>query len=177
MTVVDSLRRLSGLAHQEMVEAVEGVSEGQSWAVLPNNGPDYLHSDGSIHAIALHVATCKVMYASAGFKGTEIRWRDLAEKVASFEPSWQRAVEYLHEAQRYWLESWSDLEDDDLQREIQHPQGAMMPAIEIIALMTLHDSYHAGQIVMLRYGVAETDLHPPSAAEDIRVHCADSVSW
>lgn len=177
MTVVESLRQESELAHAEMLEALDGVTEHQAWAVLQQGGTDYLHSDGSVHGITLHVATAKVMYASAAFRGTEVRWRDLAERVESFEPSWKPAMEYLAEAQEYWLSSWSSLTDAELEREVSHPQGAMWPAWKIVRMMVHHDSYHAGQIAVLRYAVAESDTPPPSVAEDIRKHCADSPSW
>ena len=177
MTVVESLRRESELAHGEMLEALDGVTERQAWSVLQQGGPDYLHSDGSIHGIALHVATAKMMYASAAFRETEVRWRDLAERVASFEPSWSAAMEYLAEAQEYWLSSWTPLTDSELDGEVKHPQGAMWPAWKIVRMMVHHDSYHAGQVAMLRYAVGESEAHPPSVAEDIRKYCADSVSW
>ena len=177
MTVVESLRQESEMAHAEVLEALDGVTERQAWAVLPQGGPDYLHSDGSVHGITLHVATAKVMYASSAFLGTEVRWRDLAERVERFEPSWSAAMDYLAEAHEYWLSSWSSLADAELEREVSHPQGAMWPAWKIVRLMVHHDSYHAGQIAVLRYAVAESDTPPPSVAEDIRKYCADSPSW
>jgi uncharacterized damage-inducible protein DinB len=177
MTAIEILKSLSDLAFETFTEALDGVTQAQSWAVLPQGGPDYLHTDGSIHGITLHVASCMAMYASAGFRNTEIRWRDCAERLESFEPNWDAAREYLHETHRYWMESWANLREEELETEIQHPQGKMVPAWRIIRLMIHHYEYHGGQIAMLRYACGESETPPPSYAEDIRKYCADSVSW
>lgn len=174
---VEHLRRQSEFAHSELVQALEGVTEGQSWAVLPQGGTDYLHSDGSIHGIALHVATAKFIYASVAFRESEIRWRDCADQVERFEPSWPAALGYLNESQRYWLDSWGALKDDELDRDVPHFSGKMWPAWKIIHYMIHHDSYHAGQIAVLRYAVAESTMPPPSVAADIRKYCRDLPSW
>ena len=114
---------------------------------------------------------------SAAFRGTEIRWRDLESRVAGFEPSWKAAREYLDEAHQYWLASWAELNDNDLDREVPHFSGEVRPAWQIIRMMTHHDSYHAGQIAVLRYAVGESDTPPPSVALDIRTHCAALPGW
>jgi uncharacterized damage-inducible protein DinB len=177
MTNIDLLKLQTEFAYDSLLEALDGVTEKLSWAVLPNNGPDYLHSDGSIHGIALHVASCKTMYASACFRNTEIRWRDVEQRVASFEPNWKKAMKYFKESQDYWMECWKDLRDDQLLMEVKHPQGATKTALDIIKLQIQHDAYHAGQVAVIRYGCPESDVPPPSVAEDIRTYCKDSVSW
>lgn len=177
MNAVESLRLQSDLAHQEMTDALDGVTEAQSWAVLPNLGPDYLHSDASIHGIALHVATGKMIYASMAFHDAEIRWSHLADRVEGFEPNWEAARRFLDEAHQYWLDSWSALIDGDLEREVRHFSGQSWPIWKIIRMVNHHDSYHAGQVAMLRYGCPESENPPPSVAEDIRTHCKELPSW
>jgi len=100
------LRRESELAYADLLETLEGVTVSQAWAVLPHGGTDYLHTDGSIHGVVLHVAACKRMYGSIAFRQGEVRWRDCADQVERFEPSWAAALEYLAESQRYWLGTW-----------------------------------------------------------------------
>jgi uncharacterized damage-inducible protein DinB len=172
MTAVELLRQECAMAWDELRESLEGVGQAQAWAVLPQGGPDYLHSDGSIHGIALHVATCKFAYASIGFRNAEVRWRDLAERVGAFEPDWKAARAFLDEAHAYWEASWRDWDDEDLEREVPHFSGKTWPAWKIVRMMTFHDGYHAGQIAMLRYAVGESSAPPPSVAEDICTHCA-----
>ena len=53
----------------------------------------------------------------------------------------------------------------------------LWPTWRILETVIHHDSYHAGQIPVLRYGVSESSVPPPSSAEDIRRCCADLPSW
>ena len=175
MQTIDILRVQSDLAFAELVTSLEGVTEPKAWAVLPQSGEDYLHSDGSIQGIVLHIASCKIMYGSTGFRGTEVRWRDCAERVASFEPSWTAALAYLNEAHKYWMDSWADL--TDVESEVLHFRGRLWPAWKIINTVNDHDSYHAGQIAVIRYAGTESSTPPPSSAEDIRQSCGDLPGW
>ncbi|MGI8924978.1 MAG: DinB family protein [Fimbriimonadales bacterium] len=168
---------MSQFAHNEVVEALDGVTEKRAWAVLPQRGSDYLHSDGSIHGITLHMASCKIMYASMSFRNTEIRWRDCTERIEKFEPNWQAALDFLAESQRYWLETWESLTDDELTREVDHFSGRKWPVWQLIRTMIHHDSWHGGQLVVLRYACPESDQPPPSVAEDVRTHCGELASW
>src|SRR5579872_1942103 len=137
---VELLRSESELAYADFLETLEGVTESQAWAVLQQGGTDYLHSDGSIHGVVLHIATCKRMYGSVAFRHSEIRWRHCADQVERFEPSWPAALEYLAESQRYWLGTWGSLTDDDLESDVPHFSGKTWPAWKIIRMMTHHDS-------------------------------------
>lgn len=177
MDAVELLKAESELAYADLLSALDGVSERQSWAILPNNGPDYLHTDASIHGIALHIASCKFMYGSVGFRHTEIRWRDCADRIETFEPSWPAALAYLEESQKYWMAAWDDIKNDELQQETARFSGELWPAWKVIRTMIYHDAYHAGQIAVLRYGMGESDKPPLSVAEDIRKYCADEPSW
>lgn len=175
MNAVQLARTQADGAYRSLLEALDGVSEGQAWAVLPNLGPDYLHTDASIQGTTLHIATCKFIYGSCAFRNTEIRWRDLAARLDEFEPSWAAARAYLDEAHAYWMASWEHLED--IEAEVPRFSGELWPAWKIIHTVTHHDGWHGGQIAMLRYGVAESNDPPPSSADDIRKYCAELPSW
>ncbi len=177
MTSVDLLKKLAESSFAEFKTAIDSVTEHQSWALLPNNGDDYLHSDATIHGITLHVAVGKFIYGSVGFRDAEIRWRDCAKRLRSFEPSWQAAVSYLEEAHAYWMASWEGLQDSDLEREVMHFRGRLEPVWKIIQTVTHHDAYHAGQIAMLRYAMQPSDVKPPSQAEDIETNCRELPNW
>ena len=174
---VELLKLQADVAFQEFLGAIEGVEELQAWGVMPQTGQGDLNTDGSIHGIVLHVATGKVMYASSAFKGTEIRWRDVADEIESFEPSWTSAQEYLKAAQKYWMESWAHLADEDLLRDVQRPQGNWKPAWEIVYTVLGHDAYHAGQVALLRCAGQASSTPPPSVAEDLRKHCPGLPTW
>jgi len=176
MTAIELLKRDAEYAFGELTKSLEGVTEGQAWSVLPNHGPDYLHTDGSIYGIALHIAGLKWAYGSICFRNTELRWRDIADQMEAFEPSWEAALDYLRRGHEYWMAGWANITD----LEAMHPtnwQRGDCPAWEILQITSQHDSYHAGQIVVLRYGVGETDVKPASAAEDIRTYCQESPHW
>ena len=177
MTVVDLLKKDAEMVYKELLGALDGVTEGQSWTVLPPAADDYLHSDGSIHGTTLHIAVGKMSYGSIGFRNSEIRFRDLADRLEAFEPSWEAARTFLQEAHEYWTASWADLKDEDL--EALHPRhtGEEWPAWKLITTVIQHDAYHAGQIALIRYATVATDVKPPSQAEDIRTYCKDLPDW
>lgn len=175
MTVLELLKRDAAYAWKELMTSLEGVTEAQSWSVLPNLGPDYLHTDASIHGIVHHIAGSKWMYGSICFRNTEMRWHQLADQIEAFEPSWEGAMDFLKRGQEYWLASWENLEDLDEIRPTNWKTDR--PAWEIIEIVNQHDSYHAGQISLLRYGAPETSVPPPSAAEDVRTYCRESPHW
>jgi hypothetical protein len=160
---------------KQMMDALEGVTQVQAWAVLPQGGPDYLHTDGSIHGIALHAAGCKLVYGSIAFRGTEIRWRDAADRIEAFEPNWDGAMEFIRASHEYWMASWADVTDFEELRPTNYKEP--WSAFRLIDQMNHHDSYHAGQVAILRYAIGESDVPPPSSAEDIRKYCRDSVHW
>lgn len=177
MSPIQLLKENAEFAFKEVMIALDGVTEGQAWAVLPERGTDYLHTDGSIHGIVYHMAGVKWMYGSICFRDTEIRWRDIAEQIERIEPSWQGAVDYLVAAHQYWMASWADFPEDRLEEMRPTNFKQDWPAWKMIRLMNQHDSYHAGQIAVFRYASPESQIHPPSCAEDVRKSCQDSKAW
>lgn len=177
MTAVELLKHEADMAFADLMAALEGVEQPQSWSVLEERGTDYLHSDASIHGITLHIASGKVMYGSVGFRSTERRWRDCADEIGKFEPSWSAAVQFLEQSHQYWMKSWLKLTDHDLENEVPHFSGKLWPAWKVVRMVIYHDAYHTGQIAMLRYACSASEIPPPSVAEDIRKYCVDLPSW
>src|ERR1700749_131466 len=101
MTAKELLIRDCEYSFGEFMKALEGVTEAQAWAALPNLGPDYLHTDATIYAIVLPVAGTTWMNGSVCFRNTEIRWREIADQIEAFEPSWEAALDYLERAHLY----------------------------------------------------------------------------
>lgn len=164
-------------AYEALLESLNDVPEEQAWAVAGLDGPDYLHSNGSILGIVQHIASCKVMYASAGFRNLEVRWRLCADRIEALGSDWHANLAYLEESQDYWMSSWHDLQEADLPALRQTNWGVEWPAWRIIATMTHHDSYHAGQIALLRASLKPSATPPESTANHIREYLRDSPSW
>ena len=164
-------------SYRELQTSLSGVSETLSWATPELTGFDYLNTDGSILGITLHVACSKRMFGSIAFRNTEVRWRDVAKELDALEPSWSAAQAYLARAHEYWMSTWDSLNDDDLESRHPHFSGAEWPAWKIIQTVTCHDSYHAGQIAVLRATLRDCSTPPESVAADIRKYCADFRSY
>lgn len=177
MRSIELLRVDAEYAFGRLRETLEGVGERHAWARLSEGGRDFLHTDASIQGVVLHVAAGKRMYASAGFRGMATRWRDVAAQMDRFEPDWGAALGYLDECHADLMDAWAGWADEDLERPVRRPQGDEWPARRVFETLSHHDSYHAGQIAVLRYALGETDAPPPSYADDIRQHCAELPSW
>ncbi len=167
----------AGSTYKELQAALSGVSEALSWATPELTGFDYLNTDGSIMGITLHVASSKVMYGSIAFRNAEIKWRDVAEELDAVEPSWSAAQAYLAKAHEYWMSTWEHLNDSDLNSLHPHFSGVDWPAWKLIHTVTGHDSYHAGQIAVLRATLRECSTPSESVAADIRKYCAEFPSY
>ena len=177
-TLVELLQAEGHQAHQQLMEAVEGVTEGEAWALPRLDGPDYLHSDGSILSIVQHIAVCEVMYASAAFRRGEVRWRNCASRLEEIGPDWEANLAYLRESHDYWLGSWDSLTDGDLHEPRPTNWGEEWPAWRIISTIAQHASYHAGQIALLRAILLPAE-RPPALrqVEAIRQLLRESPYW
>src|ERR1044072_3514596 len=126
----DTLIELSNLAWATMCESLEGLTQEQSWASVDFRPGEYLHSEGSILSQIAHVAGGKFIYGSVGFLDTEIRWRDLAAKVDQLWPSLAAFVGWLNEAHDYWMKSWAQI--DDLEVERSRFNGGPVPGRKLM---------------------------------------------
>ncbi len=178
MRAVELLKLQADYSFRQLEESFAGLTEGQAWAVMPPVTDEYLHTNGSIQSQVLHVAGCKFIYGSVGFRNSEIRWRDIVDQLDAFEPSWAAAQDFLRKAHGYWLESWMDLRDEDLAAEFPTFRGRTWPAWKIIHCVTDHDAYHSGQIAVERFALkGESPVPPPTEADDLRRCCAELPSW
>lgn len=177
MTRIEAYRQDAEYAFGELIQSLEGLTQEQAWAVLPPAEDEYLHTDGSIQGVVLHIASGKWVYGSISFRNTEIRWRDAADQIEIFEPSWTGALDYLTQGHAYWMASWATLTEEELDRDVPTNFATDRPAGQMIQMMNHHDSYHAGQIAILRYATGLATEPPPSYAEDIRKYCRESKHW
>lgn len=175
MTDHQTLIRLADLAWNTLLESIEGLTQEQSWAQIQLQPEEYLHTEGSILSQIAHVANGKIIYASVGFRDTEVRWRELSPKIDSLWPSLEAVVGWLHEAHAYWLASWADVED--LEEVRPRFDGSMVPGWKLIATGIHHDHYHAGQIQMQRAMVAPSSTPPPPEGQLWEKYCAGFPCW
>lgn len=166
MNCAELLRLESEEAFRELLSAIDGISEAESWFVF--SATDALHTNASVSGIVEHVATCKLMYASAAFTNNEFSWRDCANRLDELNQDWARIKEFLNESQEYWLRSWRNFDDAQLEEERHTNWGELWPAWRIVSSMSHHDSYHAGQINLMRQSLSTANERPASTAEDIR---------
>jgi uncharacterized damage-inducible protein DinB len=177
-SMVQLLRLEDDAAHRQLLEALNGVTENEAWAVPTLEGRDYLHTDGSILSIAQHIAGAEVMYASAAFREGEVRWSEVALRLDEIGADWEQNLAYLVEAHAYWLASWKDLQDAELSLPRKTNWGDDWPAWRVLTCMAQHAAYHAGQIAVMRALLAPAEAPPPlTCADEIRQYCKDSPFW
>ncbi len=175
MTDRDTLLKLSDLAWETLLGSIDGLTQEQSWAPLELQPGEYLHTEGSILSQIAHVANGKIIYASVGFRNTEVRWRELSPKIDSIWPNLDAVVQWLHEAHTYWKNSWADVED--LEEERPNFRGALVPGWKLIATGIHHDHYHAGQIQLQRVILPPSSTPPPPEGDLWQKYCEEFPCW
>ncbi|WP_025227518.1 DinB family protein [Fimbriimonas ginsengisoli] len=175
MRDIDLLRLEADAAFVDLLASLEGISEEQAWGQAKLLPDEYMHSEGSIYSVVLHIAAGKFIYGSVGYRNMEVRWRDCVARFESFWPDWKAAKEYLNEGQAYWLQSWGA--ETDLERMVPIHQGRQMPSWQAIWTVIHHDAYHAGQIQYLRATVPPSKVPPPEEGDLWRQYCGPSPSW
>lgn len=125
----------------------------------------------------MHLAECKMGYASTGFRNLEYRTRDIVARMEQVGSDWEAAKAWLDEAQAYWLSSWAHLQPEDLEGEVPIHGGRTMPTWKVIHTNNDHDAYHAGQIELLKTMLDPTDREPPSMAEQTKPFVIDLPEW
>ncbi|MDR3711027.1 MAG: hypothetical protein P4L33_22215 [Capsulimonadaceae bacterium] len=149
----------------DLLDALEGIDEKQAWAIPSMRGTGDLATRGSILEIVQHLATSKIMYASAAFRQNEFGWDDVFARVRELGANWQDNINHLHDAHRYWMTSWANLTEQDLTSPRMTNWGAYWPAWRIISTISHHDSYHSGQISLLRAILPPAELPCPTQAD------------
>ncbi|MEZ0326455.1 MAG: DinB family protein [Fimbriimonas sp.] len=175
MRDIDLLKLESQAAFQDLLDSIDGVSEQQAWGKVEFLPGEYMHSEGSILSTVMHIAAPKFLYGSAGYRNLEIRWRDTVDRLERFWPSWEGAKEYLHEAHEYWQSTWAN--ERDLERMVTTFSGKQWPNWRVIWTVTQHDSYHAGQIHLLKAIVPPSTNPPPDESDLWRKYCEPLPSW
>jgi hypothetical protein len=175
MQPIELLRLESDLAFKELLDSIEGVTEGQSWGRVEFLPDEYMHSEGSILSTIMHIAAPKFLYGSAAYRNLEVRWRDTVDRLEEIWPNWERAKAYLHEAHTYWRSTWEG--ETDMERMVTTFSGKEWPNWRVISTVTQHDCYHAGQIQLLRATVPASNVPPPEEGDLWRKYCQPLVSW
>jgi hypothetical protein len=163
MTTAEVLRNDGDEAFNQLLSSIEGLTTEQSWGRLALQPGEYMHTEGSIYSNVMHVVGGKFMYGSAAYRGNEIRWTPLLDRLEAIWTDWEKAKALLFEAQEYWLDSWKD--ETDFGRIVKTNWGADWPSWKVIWTVTQHDSYHAGQIHLLRTTTVPSSVPPPSERE------------
>lgn len=97
----------------------------------------------SICDVALHTGA-KYMYVDRAFGDAALEWSDIKSPASR---SIEDVLAWLDEAHRLMMDGLAALEDDaQLDDERQAPWRTPMKRRSLIALITNHDLYHAGEI-------------------------------
>lgn len=175
MNGIELIKLQSEYSYKELLDSFEGVSEQQAWAKVECQPGEYMHTEGSILSQVAHIAGCKFLYASAAYRDLEIRWRDVVERLEKIWPDWEALKAYSQEAHDYWLASWTN--ETDLNRLVKNFRLKDVPSWRILTIPSYHDSYHAGQIQVLRSTLPPSATPPPNEADEWRRACGDLPSW
>lgn len=166
--VVDYLNRWAKSTYEELLSRLKDLTDQQSWWCIPvGNTCEYIHSSGSILGVVLHVASCKIMYTEYAFSVGKLSWRDMSKRARQAEPHLDKAIDWLKEAQDFWVLSWNKLSDKDLPILRKTNWGEEWTTERIITEMIHHDIYHAGQIWLIRAQLPQdlSSVKPISEAE------------
>jgi hypothetical protein len=138
-TEIEVLRRMLDQAYRTDPWSALRKIRPETWSV-DEFGTD---PELSICDIALHTGA-KYMYADRAFGDASLEWGDIKGPASR---SMEDVLAWLDEAHRLMMDGLAALEDDArLQDERQAPWRTPMRRVALIALITNHDLYHAGEI-------------------------------
>lgn len=177
MQAIGVLKNEAALAYAQLQEALATVTEPLSWAKTPLSEGAYLHTNGTILGMVQHIAVCKFIYGSAAFRSLDVRWRACFDRLEAIGTSWAENLAYLEEAHEYWMNSWSNLRDEELDAEYMRFSGEMWPGWKLIATVTQHDTYHGGQIALLSSILSPADTPPDMDLDGERKYVVDLPTW
>ena len=162
MTAVDEIVYL--LEEAFSGTGIEETNEGQAllmnlatvdearWHAVPPGG------SRTIASIALHVGTCKVMYAEYAFGPGRMRWDDpsLRPWPVGEEPM-PETIAWLKDTHARFVDHVRALRDDELGAPRMANWGEPMQTRWLIKTIIEHDTYHAGEINHIRSILAADD--------------------
>jgi uncharacterized damage-inducible protein DinB len=124
---------------------IESVAPAE-WDLRPSEYSTEVFGDDpelSICDIALHTGA-KYMYYDRAFGEMKLEWGDIAPPASRNQDD---VLAWLDEAQRLMLAGLESLDEDErLRDERQAPWRTPIKRGQLIALITNHDLYHAGEI-------------------------------
>jgi len=135
-----------------LLRNLDAVSEEDFLRAAPGGGR-------TIVQIAWHVAACKFMYANHGFEDGKMDWPELFNHWEG-KPTRAEMIDWLHEAHAYFRRHVEPLDDSDLLVTRKAPFGVEFQTRWLIANVTEHDLYHAGEINLIRALLQGTDAWP-----------------
>jgi uncharacterized damage-inducible protein DinB len=130
---------------QALLQNLATVREGW-WRALPPR------ATRSIESIALHVGSCKVMYADYAFRDGSLDWNDTdVQPWPEGEAPVAETIGWLVTVHNRLVEHVAGLGDDaELDRLRRTNWGEEWRTRSIIGAMITHDAYHAGEINHIR---------------------------
>jgi uncharacterized damage-inducible protein DinB len=152
---------IDALLHlMEMAFGEPGVQEDESQALLQNLATvqeDMWRAlppgaSRSIESIALHIGSCKVMYADYAFRDGRLAWDDTeVQPWPEGEAPMAETIGWLVTVHDRLVEHVAGLADDaELDRPRRTNWGDEWRTRSIIGAMITHDAYHAGEINHIR---------------------------
>lgn len=171
------MREQAAWGYSQLKSILQEVPEELAWAQVTLAPGAYLHTNGTMIGMVQHMAVCKIMYGSTAFRDTEIRWSNCFDQLEVLGASWDRNLTYLEEAHQYWLSTWKDLTDADLDRQVPHFRGVLWPAWKVVAGVIHHDIYHGAQIALLGSVLTPVSVPPDLRLDDERASCRDLPGW
>jgi uncharacterized damage-inducible protein DinB len=140
----------------EMAFGEPGVEEDESQALLPNLATVREEwwrarpagATRTIESIALHIGSCKVMYADHAFRDGRLDWTDAdVQPWSEGEAPMAETIDWLVTVHNRLVEHVAGLVDDaELDRPRRTNWGEEWRTRSIIGAMITHDAYHAGEI-------------------------------
>jgi hypothetical protein len=144
----------------EMAFGEPGVEEDESQALLQNLATVREEwwrarpagATRTIESIAVHVGSCKVMYADYAFRDGRLDWSDTeVQPWPEGEAPMTETVGWLVTVHNLLVEHVAGLGDDaELDRPRRTNWGDEWRTRSIIGAMITHDAYHAGEINHIR---------------------------
>jgi uncharacterized damage-inducible protein DinB len=116
----------------------------EDWTWIPPEG------DRSIQLIVEHIGVCKIMYENHAFGDAKLSWDDQLVEDESVLWTIPSAIRWLRDCNSRWRTSVAALTDEELLRPRKAHWGEMKETRFIISAMIEHDTYHAGEINLLR---------------------------
>jgi uncharacterized damage-inducible protein DinB len=130
---------------QALLQNLASVPAG-AWRALPPG------ASRSIESIALHVGSCKVMYADYAFRDGRLGWDDVdVQPWPEGEAPMPETIDWLVAVHGRLVQHVASLADDtELDRPRRTNWGDEWRTRSIIGAMITHDAYHAGEINHIR---------------------------